>query len=81
MTIQVKAFGIARDIFSRDEMTFDLPSSQNTVQDLKVALVRAYPEFEKLTKFSIAVNQEYRDDNFQISENDEVVIIPPVSGG
>ena len=81
MTIQVKAFGIARDIFSKDEMDFSLSSGQSTVQDLKEALVSAYPEFKKLTKFSIAVNQEYRDDNYQIKDNDEVVIIPPVSGG
>lgn len=81
MKIQVKAFGIARDIFSNDELVFEIPQGKATVQDLKSALIVEFPEFEKLTKFSIAVNQEYREDDFVINHNDEVVIIPPVSGG
>jgi molybdopterin converting factor small subunit len=30
---------------------------------------------------ALAINQEYVDDHQIIAENDEIVIIPPVSGG
>ena len=40
-----------------------------------------FPDFEKLRSLSIAVNQEYREDDFLVKEGDEIVIIPPVSGG
>ena len=35
----------------------------------------------ELNTLSFAVNEEYRADDFVLSEDDEVVIIPPVSGG
>jgi len=43
--------------------------------------MKEYPEFEKLRHLALAVNSEYVQDDLIISENDEVVIIPPVSGG
>ena len=80
MKLKVKAFGIARDIIGEHEMSFELRQG-NTIYDLKDAITHAYPQFEKLRSFAIAVNQEYQQDSFVIANNDEVVIIPPVSGG
>ena len=40
-----------------------------------------YPEFEKLKSLKFAVNEDYQEDGYRLKENDEVVIIPPVSGG
>ena len=40
-----------------------------------------FPDFEKLRSLVIAVNEEYQEDGFILSEKDEIVIIPPVSGG
>jgi molybdopterin converting factor small subunit len=40
-----------------------------------------YHEFKKLQSINFAINEDYQEDNFQIHEGDEVVIIPPVSGG
>ena len=40
-----------------------------------------YPDFTKLRSFSIAVNEEYQNDDFVLNSNDEIVILPPVSGG
>ncbi len=80
MNLKIRAFGIARDIFGEGEVAFTL-SGANNVQNLKDELVKSYPEFEKLRSFSVAVNQEYQEDDFLLSDKDEVVIIPPVSGG
>jgi molybdopterin converting factor subunit 1 len=80
MNIQILAFGIARDILKKSTLNLSLDKDV-TVGDLKAKLCDQYPEFELLRSFSIAVNEEYRKDDFVLSENDEIVIIPPVSGG
>lgn len=80
MKINLLAFGIAKDILGESEQKINL-SDGLSIADLKNQLSDTYPAFKKLSKFDIAVNQEYRDDHFQISDNDEVAIIPPVSGG
>ena len=75
-------FGIAKDIVGASQIKMDfggqLPKS---VSDLKSALKDKYPEFSKLSSLAVAVNREYADDNVQLQSNDEVAIIPPVSGG
>ena len=80
MNLRIRAFGIARDIFGDTEVNFKM-SGPNNVKALKNKLAESYPEFEKLRSFAIAVNQEYQEDDFELKDRDEVVVIPPVSGG
>lgn len=80
MEIQVIAFGIAKDILGSHQLKVAL-SPDATVHDLKKILTNQFPEFEKLASLSVAINTEYATDNQIIEANDEVVIIPPVSGG
>jgi len=80
MNLKIKAFGIARDFLGDAENSFILQQG-NTLGALKSALSSEYPDFEKIKSFTIAVNQEYQEDDFVISEGDELAIIPPVSGG
>jgi len=78
--MKVLTFGIAKDIVGGPEM--DLPYIEGmSVLALKKAVLEKYPEFEKLNSLAIAVNNEYADDELQIKPQDEVVLIPPVSGG
>ena len=80
MDIEILAFGIAKDIVKGSTFSVQIPA-ESTVGSLKAYLCAAYPEFERLASFAIAVNEAYQQDDFAISEGDEVVIIPPVSGG
>lgn len=80
MKIKLISYGIARDILGAPAQHLELPVIKN-IGELKQELVKRYPEFEKLTRFSMAVNEEYREEGFLLSDGDEVVIIPPVSGG
>lgn len=80
MKIKVVCFGITRDILGGFEKEIEL-SAGETVQDLKAKLLTDYPDFGKLTSLRIAVNEEYGEENLVLSEKDEVVLIPPVSGG
>ncbi len=80
MKVKIKAFGIAKDILGGPSGELEIKPEARVV-DVKEILTHHFPEFEALKKFSIAVNQQYRDDDFLINEGDELVIIPPVSGG
>lgn len=80
MEIQLLAFGIAKDILGESQTTLSLPGP-TTVAELKSLLSKRYPAFTKLASFSIAVNTSYATDDQAIRPEDEVVIIPPVSGG
>ena len=80
MKIEILAFGIAKDILKNRTISIDLPNGA-TVGILKNELTSRYPDFQKLKSLAIAVNEEYQGDDFNLNEKDEVVIIPPVSGG
>lgn len=78
--ISVLAFGIAKDILGASSLKFTIGIGE-AVGDLKRKIISQHPEFEKLTSFSVAVNQEYQEDDYVLNSTDEVAIIPPVSGG
>jgi len=80
MKISILAFGIARDILGGSSIDIEL-NEQPTAGQLKQHLCEQYPDFEKLASISLAVNTEYAKDEQLLEKGDEVVIIPPVSGG
>jgi molybdopterin synthase sulfur carrier subunit len=79
MQLKLKAFGIARDFVGGHEV--DFLTRGTTVGELKREILARYPAFGTLRSFRIAVNLEYAFDEAAIREGDEVVLIPPVSGG
>lgn len=80
MHIRIRAFGIAKDILSAASINYELPAG-STVSHLKSRLLNEYPDFEKLKSLAFAINESYVDDETPIRQDDEVVLIPPVSGG
>lgn len=80
MDINLICFGIAKDIIGKANITLILKAPYN-VEHLKVTIVKQYPKFKNITSFQIAVNQTYADNATALNASDEVVIIPPVSGG
>jgi molybdopterin converting factor small subunit len=80
MKINLIAFGIAKDILQSKQMEYELKQG-DTISSLKQNLFQRYPEFSKLKSLAFAVGENYQDDSYGLHENDEVVIIPPVSGG
>ena len=80
MNIKILAFGIAKDIVGGRALDFSIAQT-STVGQLKNALLEKYPKFENLSSLAIAINNEYAENDYLIQENDEIVLIPPVSGG
>ena len=80
MQLKILAFGVAKDIVGSRQLDFAI-SDLMTVEALRKNLHRQYPALEKLASMAIAVNGEYASDEMVVSPGDEIVLIPPVSGG
>ncbi len=80
--MDVLLFGIAKDIVGKPQLQFsESESVPNSVLELKTMISETYPEFAKLSSLAVAVNSEYAADDVSLGRNDEIAIIPPVSGG
>lgn len=80
MTIRLTAYGIAKDILQSRNLEIELKEG-DTISTLKQELFQKYPDFLSLQSVSFAVGENYQPDNYSLHDNDEVIIIPPVSGG
>jgi len=78
--MKVLAFGIVKDIFGNSLVNVDIPAG-TTIDALKSLLEEKYPRLGDLGSYMIALNNEYAQLNEVIQQQDEVAIIPPVSGG
>ena len=80
--MEVLFFGIAKDIVGASQKDLFVNEEPPTsVGALKEQLKIVYPELVKLSSLAVAVNSEYAEDDVPLKRNDEVAIIPPVSGG
>lgn len=79
MKYTIKSFGIAKDIVGDRNVVIE--TSAATVGELRSWLTNRYPSLTNLRSLFIAVNQDYADDAVPLKESDEIVLIPPVSGG
>jgi molybdopterin converting factor small subunit len=81
MKIRVKLFAVARELAARDEITLDmLPGAK--VSDLKDAIVTVCPALERIVPHAMwAIDAQYATGTTPLTEQSEVALIPPVSGG
>lgn len=80
MQLKIAAFGIAKDIIGGSEIEFEA-SEGITVEELKEQLQHKFPDFGSLRSLAVAVNNEYGVQAQILTSSDEIVLIPPVSGG
>lgn len=80
MDLTIVAFGIAKDIIGGSSIRLQVTDDMSVAQ-LKEQLVQQYPAFSKLRSLAIAVNSQYAQDNDRLHPQDDIVLIPPVSGG
>ncbi|MAG37596.1 MAG: molybdopterin converting factor subunit 1 [Dehalococcoidia bacterium] len=79
MRVQVRYFAAVREIIGDNEALLELPE-YTTINDLWERLAATHPRLQQLT-CTAALNQEYVSPEAVIEDGDEVVFIPPVSGG
>ena len=76
MRIRVRLFAGLRERAGRDELELDLPDGAR-VADALAAVEHLAPG----TSLVLAVNREYATPDAPLHENDELAVVPPVSGG
>lgn len=80
MKIRVLTFGIARDITGAGILELELPEG-STIGSAQNYFLERYPALSRLSSLVIAHNAEYAPVATVLRENDEIALIPPVSGG
>jgi molybdopterin synthase catalytic subunit len=81
MTVTVRLFARAKDLAGCDAIQVALPDGA-TVTDLRQALSLAVPRLkELLPRCAIAVNSDLAEDDTALRLDQEIAILPPVSGG
>lgn len=80
MKINIKTFGITKEIIGESELLLDIQDNVS-VSSLMDSLKEKYPQLNDLSSILMAVNAEYAAPNMILNNNDEVALIPPVSGG
>ncbi|MFB9862184.1 MoaD/ThiS family protein [Rufibacter immobilis] len=80
--MEILLFGITREIVGHSALRVP-PGEEalHTVGDLKNWLASRYPELKKLSSLAVAVDSEYALDDQPLSPQNEIALIPPVSGG
>ncbi|NET08871.1 MAG: MoaD/ThiS family protein [Symploca sp. SIO2B6] len=79
--ITVKLFAAYQDAYGVPELILEFPVG-TTVKAVRDCLIDEYPQLEqwrKVTRFGI--NFQFVHPNTVLHDGDEVVLIPPVSGG
>jgi sulfur-carrier protein len=81
VTVTVKLFAAYQEACGESELTLTLPKG-SAVVDVRDRLIATHPElaaWRDLTRFG--VNLQFVAPETELHEGDEVVLIPPVSGG
>lgn len=84
MKLQVRLFATLRQQLNAEHLTIDWPADRAsiTVGELRGRLHALHPALQPLLeRTAIAVNLSYAKDDVAIQPDDEVALIPPVSGG
>lgn len=79
--VKVKLFAIYQEVFGTQELDLILPP-QSTVNNILQSLIEQKPQLAKwqeVTRFG--VNLKFVPPETLLHDGDEVVLIPPVSGG
>ena len=79
MHVRVLPFGILKESLGSDPFALDLPGG-STVADLLARLGVQTPSVETLG-IAVSVNAEYAERHLVLRDDDEVGLLPPVSGG
>lgn len=79
--MNIKLFGITRDIVGENQLVLPEREEIGTVGELKSWLFERYPAMRKLTALAVAVDHAYAEDHASLRAGQEVALIPPVSGG
>ena len=81
MRVRVLFFGLLKDAAGKPSEVIEVASNAS-LRDLLAVCEAKIPKLkEMMPSLAVAVNQEYAGPDVKLQENDEVALLPPVSGG
>jgi MoaE-MoaD fusion protein len=81
MRVRVLFFGMLKDAAGKSSEVVEVASNASLRDLLAVCEARIPKLKESMPSLAVAVNQEYAGPDKRLRENDEVALLPPVSGG
>lgn len=81
ISVTVKLFAAYQEAYGASELTLNLPAGApvSVVRDQLLSEHQELEQWRSLTRFGI--NLQFASPETPLKEGDEVVLIPPVSGG
>ncbi|MGF1515591.1 MAG: MoaD/ThiS family protein [Elainellaceae cyanobacterium] len=81
ITVTVKLFAAYQEACERSELMLELPE-QASVRSVADRLIAEHPELEPWrSQTRYGINLQFVEPDTALQQGDEVVLIPPVSGG
>lgn len=81
MKVRVRVFAALREILGKEEVEVELPEG-TTIEGLWEQLVSDDDRLAPFTKsINFAINHDFVGKETELSSDDEVAFLPPVSGG
>ena len=81
MRVTVLYFAVFRERLGIDEEVLELPDGARVCDAVAALAARHEPIATLRTRFRVAVNQDFSDDDLALADRDELALIPPVAGG
>jgi molybdopterin converting factor subunit 1 len=81
MRVRVLFFGILKDLAGKSSDSLDLADGASVCDVIEHYAAQAPQLKEMLASIAVAVNQEYAGPETALRSDDEVALLPPVSGG
>ena len=89
MKVQIELFGASRDFSNQNSLRFDLDQN-STIKDVRKKLIdyldnnfNGNENYKKIVKSSAFCSEDNNivSDNYKITKNEKIAIIPPIGGG
>ena len=89
MKIEIELFGASRDFSDQNSLKLEV-NENSTIRDIRVEMINYLDQnfngnenFKKIVNSSAfcAENNNIVSDNYKITKNEKIAIIPPIGGG
>ncbi len=79
--VSIKLFAVYQEVIGESEITQNLPAG-TSAGDVLQGLIERYPQLEKWRSVTrLGLNLDFVEFDRLLQDGDELVFIPPVSGG
>ena len=89
MKIKIELFGVSREFSKNNLIEFEI-NNNSTIKDIRVKMINYLDQnfngnenFKKIVNSSVFCSEKNNiiSDNYKITNNEKIAIIPPVGGG